>query len=178
MSVALLLATLAFFDLLLACFRAFAGRDGRIAKRPLIAAALLRDARWAALLVAACAALVALLVYTASDPAAEWARFVAAGTGALAVFAAFATLIAAALALWLVPVHEIRILASITVLGPLTLIRPIILVGGLAWGAAQVNDPRVWIVAAIAAIAMLAFERLVGRRYTGDSRYIAAGEQQ
>ena len=165
MNVAVALAVLAMFDALLAGFRAAAGRDGRIDKRGYFRAALTRAAVYGVVLVGANAALTAALTRTATDPDATWSAFVTAGTACVWVFGAFATVTIGALAFWFSPIPETRLLASIVVLGPLTLLRPLVIVGGLAFGASRVADPRVWITAVVAGVTMLGLERWLGRAH-------------
>ncbi len=163
MRIAIVLAILALFDALLAGFRAAAGRDGRIDKRPYFRRAMTVATRDAAVVIAANAALVAILVATAPDPDATWAAFAGAGATCIYVFGVFATLTLAALAFWLSPVPDYRVVATIIVLGPLTLVRPLVVAGGLAYAAAGMSEPRVWIAAVVAGLSMLVFERFVGR---------------
>jgi hypothetical protein len=160
---ALLLAVLAAFDLTLAGFRAAAGRDGRIHKKQLLRGAMLRGALGGLVLVAAHAVIAGVLV--ATGDASTWPAFVAAARDAVIVFGVFATSTALALAFWFAPMQELRLIPTLVVLGPLTLLRPLVIVGGLAWAAVRSSEPRVWILAAIAGIFMLSAERLLGRPY-------------
>jgi len=70
-----------------------------------------------------------------------------------------------ALAFWFAPVQELRLVPTLIVLGPLTLLRPLVIAGGLAWAAVRSDEPRVWILAGCAGISMLCAERLLGRPY-------------
>jgi len=81
------------------------------------------------------------------------------------VFGVFATATALALAFWFAPVHELRLIPTLIVLGPLTLLRPLVIAGGLAWAGVRSHEPRVWIVATMAGISMLCAERVLGRSY-------------
>jgi hypothetical protein len=171
MTYALLLGVLAMFDFTLAGFRAAAGRDGRIRKMPMFHGAMLRGALTGLVVVGAHAALVAVLVTTGD--AATWPAFVAAGRDAVIVFGVFATATVLALAFWFAPLQELRLVPTLVVLGPLTLLRPLVIAGGLAWAAVRSSEPRVWIVAGIAAISMLCAERLLGRPYRERWRRLA-----
>jgi hypothetical protein len=163
MTIAIALATLALFDALLAGVRAAAGRDGRIDKRSYFWRSMATAARDAVGVIAVNALVVGVLVATTPDPAASWAAFERAGSTCVWVFGAFAAATMAAIAFWFSPVPEYRTLATVIVLGPLTLVRPLVIVGGLAVAAAGSDEPRVWIVAIVAGASMLAFERFVGR---------------
>jgi hypothetical protein len=160
---AVLLGILALFDGLLAGFRAAAGRDGRIDKRGYFRIALGRAALGGLLLLAINIALVAALVMTGSDPHAVWSELLRAGDICIWIFGSFATLTIAAMLFWFSPIPEYRLLSSIIVLGPLTLVRPLVIVGGLAVACADTSEPRVWIAAIAAGITMLSFEHVIGR---------------
>ena len=128
-------------------------------------AALARAAVAGTIVIAGNAGLVAALVAAASDPAAAWADLLRAGGRCVEVFGAFASVVLIALLFWLAPVRELRIIPTVTVLGPLTLLRPFVVAGGLLFAAAGASTWRVWLVAAVAGTSMLAFEHVLGRRY-------------
>lgn len=174
MTIAILLATLVVFDAGLAGFRAAAGRDGRIEKRSYFRFAVARAFGGAAILLALDVGIVALLVAVAPDPAAAWATMLRAGELCVWIFGAFATLTLGAFAFWFSPIEEYRLLSSIIVLGPLTLLRPLVIVGGLAAACVVVPDLRVWIAAACACVSMLAFEPVIGRFHARRWRVLAA----
>jgi hypothetical protein len=163
MIVVALLFVLALFDVLLSGFRAAAGRDGRIAKAAYYRAAVVRAGWQGVALIAANAALVALLVGTAAEPAATWQDLQGAGSRAMAVFAVFATVTLIAILFWFAPSRELRIVPTLLVLGPLTLVRPWVVVGGLAYAAAGAARWETWIVAAIAGVSMIGIEPWLGR---------------
>lgn len=165
MIVVVMLAALAWFDLLLAGFRAAAGRDGAIDKRAYFRGAIARAARFGLVLVGLNGLVAAALVLTSPAPGAVWLELLRAGDTCVWVFGTFATLTLAALAFWISPNSESQLLASIIVLGPLTLARPLVIVGGLAFAATRSAEPRVWIAAAIAGITMLGSERILGRSH-------------
>lgn len=165
MLIALVLVVLAMFDLMLAGFRSAAGREGRLEKTAYFRAAIARGAWFAFAIVGAHIALAAVLVLTSASRGATWLELVAAGAVASYVLGGFATLTLFALLLWLSPIVEYRLLASILVLGPLTLVRPFVIIGALVAACLVTREPRVWIVAASAGICMLAAERVLARRY-------------
>ena len=172
MIVAALLTLLAVFDGALSGFRAAAGRDGRIDKRPYYRRAIAHGARAGALVVVANVAVAAVLVGTSAAPGATWTEFLRAGTTCAWIFGGFATLTLAAIALWWSPIHEYRLLATVIVLGPLTLVRPIVIIAGLAIAAARAGDPRVWIMAALAGATVLGVEGLLGRAHVARWRQL------
>ena len=162
MIVAALLVVLALFDVLLSGFRAAAGRDGRIGKGPYYRAAIAR-AGWSGLgLVAINAALVGALVTTAGEPAVAWEDLQGAGARAIEVFAVFATLTLVAILFWFAPFRELRIVPTLLVLGPMTLIRPWVVIGGLLWAAAGSTRWQTWLVATIAGASTIGMEYWLG----------------
>ena len=164
------LALLVLVDTLLAGFRAAAGRDGRIGKGPYYRAALRRAALAGGLLVAAHALLVAALVVSAPDPHVAWQDMLRAGSRCVLVFGAFATVTLMAIGFWLAPFAELRLVPTLLVLGPLTLIRPLVVTGGLLFAAIDTANPRVWIVALVAWASMLGLEPLLGRAHAARWR--------
>jgi hypothetical protein len=162
-TIALLLAVLAVFDFTLAGFRSAAGRDGRIRKTPMFREAITRGFVWGIAIVAVQGALVGAMVATGDSS--TWPAFVDAGRDAVIVFGIFATATAAALVFWFAPAQQLRLIPTLIVLGPLTLLRPLVIAGGLAWAAVRSSEPRVWIVAIAAGVSMLAAERILGVPY-------------
>jgi hypothetical protein len=172
------LALLVLVDTLLAGFRAAAGRDGRIGKGPYYRAALTRAALAGVLLVAANAVLVAALVASAPDPHAAWQDLLRAGSRCIFVFGVFATITLMAIGFWLAPFAELRLLPTLVVLGPLTLIRPLVVTGGLLYAAIDTSTPRVWIVAIVAWASMLGIEPLLGRAHASRWRRLVRTNQK
>lgn len=159
----LALVALALVDGALLGFRAAAGRSGRLDKAAYYRRAVALGAGHAAAVTAGGVALA--LALAAYGGAGTWASLVAAGRAAAAVYAAFAAVVLAALAVWAVPVTEVRTIASVTVLGPGTMLRPWVLVAGLA---ASVHAQPRWEVALLAlyaAAGMLPLERWITRRH-------------
>ena len=172
MTVALLLAVLALFDCALAGFRAAAGRQGMIDKRAYFRGAIVSGLLGGVAIVACNAALTAVLVKTAHAPQATWSQLVDAGTTCIWFFGALATATLAAMALWFSPTAEVQLLATVIVLGPFTLIRPLVIAAGLAVAAVQTGEVRVGIIAAVAGVTMLGFEHVLGRRYASQWRQL------
>jgi hypothetical protein len=142
----------------------------RIAKGDYYRRALAHGAAAALLIVAAHAALAAALVASAADPAGAWQELLRAGRDCVAVFGTFATLTSIAIAFWFAPSRELRLLPTLLVLGPLTLVRPLVIVSGLAFAAIRTPTPRVWAIALAAAASMLALESLLGRQHASRWR--------
>jgi hypothetical protein len=167
------LALLALFDALLSGFRAAAGRDGRILKAAYYRAAVTRAAVAGVAVIVANAAFVAALVASARDPAIAWLALVEAGGRCVAVFGVFATVTFVALLFWFAPSRELRIVPTLLVLGPLTLVRPLVIAGGLVYASVGAGDWRVWAAAAVAGTSMLAVEAALGNLYRERWRRLA-----
>ena len=89
----------------------------------------------------------------------------AAGVAMLAVYLPYGALVLLALAAYLTLSWRRRFLASAVLLGPLTLLRPLLAVAGLAWACLEARDAMVALVAAGATTAVLLVEPLAGRRH-------------
>ena len=165
MTIAVALAVLVLADCFLCGFRAAAGTEGRLDKRGYYREALLRALGWGTVVVAAHVLLVAALVASSPAPGIAWSAFVEAGRVCVWIFGAFATTVLATFAIYFAPVGDFRVLTSVMVFGPLTLARPCEILGGLVAAVAFVPDIRVGIAATVAAVTMLSFQRLIGRRY-------------
>jgi hypothetical protein len=165
MTIVVLIALLALFDALLSAFRAAAGRDGRIGKGPYYRAAVVRGAVAGSAVVAANAAFVAVLAATAPDPATTWNDLLRAGARCIVVFGSFATVTLLAIGFWFAPVWELRLLPTLLVLGPLTLVRHWVIAGGLLYAVLGTSNPRVLIVATVAGVSMLGLEPALGRAH-------------
>jgi hypothetical protein len=172
MIVAAQLAALALVDVLLSGFRAAAGREGRIVKVPFYCAALARAAAAGVILVAANTAIVGAIVASAPEPTAAWQALVEAGARSVSVFAVFATLAMAAILFWFSRFPDVRIVPTLLVLGPLTLVRPLVIGGGLLYAAWPAADWRVWAAALVAGVSMLGVETILGLRYRNRWRYL------
>ncbi len=156
---------LAVLDALLSGFRAAAGRDGRIVKVSFYAGALARAAAAGVIVVAANAAIVGGLVASAPEPAVTWQAVVEAGARSGSVFRFVAMFTVCAILAWFSRSPDMRILPTLLVLGPLTLVRPLVIGGGLLYAAWPAADWRVWAVALVAGASMLGVETILGLRY-------------
>ncbi len=159
-AVALTLVTLALLDGALAGFRASLGRTGLINHRKADYQAALRGAALAGVLLtpvitAACAGLLA--------HAARLGQYTRAGKAMIEVYGPYALLVLAALTCYLALNWRLRYLAATLILGPLTLLRPVIASLGGAFALGQSNDPAVAVLAVLAVIAVLLVEPLAGR---------------
>ena len=174
MTIAVLLAGLAWVDCLLCGMRVVVGTEGRIHKRAYYVAAVVRASGAGLASVGALAAFTGLLVSTAPETATSWRSFVAAGRVCVVVFGAFASATFAAFGFYFSPACDFRVLSNVLVFGPLTLARPYVIAAGLAAGAYAAADLRVSVLALVAGTVMLSFQPLLGRRYRGRWQRLVA----
>ena len=157
-----LLYLLAITDWGFAGYRHAAGRDGRIFKgayyRRAIAVALVCGH----LPIALVGATVALLIATGST---EWDVLVAAAEPMVIVYATYATTVIAAFVPYLFGNTEIRTLATVSVFGPLTLIRPLLIVAGAVAVVWTTPSWPVGVAAATAVVSNGIAEPLLARVY-------------
>ena len=90
-------------------------------------------------------------------------QYARAGKAMLEVYGPYALLMLTALAFYTALNWRLKYLASALILGPFTLIRPVIAILGGALALAQGYDPAVAVLAGLSVIAVLMVEPLAGR---------------
>jgi hypothetical protein len=122
-----LVALAAVVDLAFSGYRAAAGRNARIVKTGYYVRALG---------VGAAVGVAVTLPFAAVSLAAPGlaAELVVVGARMLMVIGVYATLVLAAILVYVVAEHEVRTLATVAILGPFTLIRPAVIAVALAVG--------------------------------------------
>jgi hypothetical protein len=149
-------------DGMFAGFRASCGRTGLVEHRREDLVAARRGLALAALL------LMPVVAVGAAD-AVRGAHRVAVHRSAMAdmltVYLPYGALVLLALAAYVTLSWRRRFLASALLLGPLTLARPLVALGGAAAAAWETRDVIVSVLAFSAVVAVLAVEGLVGRRW-------------
>jgi hypothetical protein len=133
-----LLATL---DAAFTGYREAAGRNALIDKRRYYRRAMLRGALFGQLAVLIAAVVVLITLTVASDRRLLISDFERAGAHMLWVYLPYAGIILIAFAIRLFPSVDIRSITSTIVFGPLTLVRPLVAIGGVAYGI--VAAPRI-----------------------------------
>lgn len=136
------MAALAIVDAGFAGFRAAAGRNGRIFKSTYYRHAILYGSAAGALLVAGLAGVTALALFVSDAPVRLYAELLAMGVRMLIVLGSYALLVVVALLVYLFAGFELRTLATVTLLGPLTLLRTpavvVAVVAGVSAGGSAV----------------------------------------
>ncbi len=165
-AVAVALCAIALVDGALAGFRSATGRNGLIRKGRYYREALRRG-----LVLGALGQLgLALLLVLAAIPA-SLSQLTDAGEGMLAVYAPFAALVLLSLlGYWLLPRRPATFLILLG-LGPMTLVRPVVAVGGAVAAAVVSGGDVIVSVCAFSAVAVvLAVEPLAHRRWYAEAR--------
>ena len=169
------LLVIAALDAMFAGFRASCGRSGLVRHRRADVLAARRGLALGALLLAPVAVLVVTDAVTGSD---RMDHYSAAGRAMLGVYLPFGILVMLALAGYMTLRWRSRFLASAFLLGPLTLVRPLVALvgGGAAWW--DTRDATVGVLGLAAVAAVLSVEPGAGRRWyasttTGDPTALA-----
>ncbi|WP_437812694.1 oxidoreductase [Sorangium sp. So ce1078] len=162
-----LLTLLALVDAAFCGFRDAAGRNPRIEKRAYFLRAIRRGALTGLAAVAALAALTFAVLWLAPDPAGLWVDLLSAGTRMVLVYGAYATLVCAALLVYALPHHDVRVLASVMILGPFTMMRPWVLAAGALFAAQRAARAETAALALASALAIGLIERVLGRGRRG-----------
>ncbi|GAA0594287.1 hypothetical protein [Streptomyces crystallinus] len=168
MTPAVPLALLGLVDAAFSGFRAYAGRDARIRKRRATARAALRGLATGAGLLLAPVLVAALLLLTAADRSATYDALTAGGTGYLVPLAVYATAVLLSLAAYLVLPFRASTLAVVIGLGPLTLLRPVVIATACAGALLNGGGRPALLLGAIAGAAVLAVEPVVHRRWYSE----------
>ncbi len=157
MIAALLLGSLAIVDAGFCGFRDAAGKDRRIEKRAYYRRAIARG-----MLLGLAMAVVFFIAIALIADVELWPDLWAVAARMVAVYGAYATLVLVALGVYELASGDLRALATVAVLGPFTLIRPLVIAAGAAWGAIGANHATTAIIACLAGSAMICFESALG----------------
>jgi len=167
MSVAAVVAlvwALASMDTTFVGFRDSAGRNPRVRKRTFFRTALLRGLLHGQLACVGVLAWIGLLCWTLDAPTVI-AQHRQVGIGMVEVYLPSALVVLGALSIYRVHHPDISSLASVLVLGPLTLLRPVVILAGGMWGLWQAPSMATASSVALALSWMLAIEPWLGRRW-------------
>ena len=160
---ALVVYLLAVTDVAFVGYRTAAGRNGRIRKTRYFRRAVSAGLVLGHIPIAIGAAAVAVAVWTAADPAMAYASLIEAAEPMIYVYGVYATLVLSAFIPYFIAPLDYRVLASVAIFGPLTLVRPLVIVGGAAWAWVVAADTPTRICVAVAALSMVVFEPVLDR---------------
>jgi hypothetical protein len=167
-AVAASLAGLGLLDGALAGFRSSLGRSGLVDHRARDRLAARRGLRLMAVLLAPVAVLAGGHVLLPGPWPAD--AYVRAGSGMLTVYVPYALVTLAALAAYVVLTWRWAYLASALILGPFTLVRPLVATAGVVVAVVRAGDPVVALGCLLALGAVLAVEPLSGRLWWDTRR--------
>lgn len=159
------LLVLAMTDAAFCGYREAAGRNPLIRKAAFYRHALRRGIRFGFVNVGLAAALLLVLLLVAPHPRALWADCAAAGANLLCVVGPYATIVLVALGAWTAAEQDVRTLASVALLGPLTLLRPAVIVAGAAVAVATRPTAPIAALAVTTALLQLSTGPLLARAW-------------
>lgn len=160
--ISILLYVLAITDWGFAGYRHAAGRDGRIFKGAYYRRAIAVGLGLGHAPIGVAGAVIALLVGSGQV---EWDAVIAAAEPMVVVYAAYATTVLTAFVPYLFGNTEIRTLATVSVFGPLTLLRPLVICAGAALAIWTVPTWPIALAAALGAACNLSAEPLLDRLF-------------
>jgi hypothetical protein len=166
----LLLAILCLTDAAFAGYRDAAGRDARIFKAELYRRAIRRGLRFGFGVAALTVVLATAALAAAPSPYARFAELTTTAWWMLPILAVYATVVLVAMGLWAAAEADVRTLASVTVLGPFTLIRPWVIAAAGALGAWHAPSVPAALVAVGACVLQIGLEPWLGRAWRGGGR--------
>ncbi len=159
------LVLFAVLDGAFAGFRGAAPCNARIRKRRYYARSLAFGALAALALCVALAALTAALLAASSTPAADYETLVGVGRRMLRVFSAYGGCVGLALLGYLLGGPDLRVLSTVSILGPFTLIRPWMVLAALLYGLWGQTNATVITLTLASAGAVLLLRRGLGLFY-------------
>jgi hypothetical protein len=165
--VLLALLVLAMTDAAFCGYRDAAGRNPHIRKARFYRRSLRRGIRFGFVNAGLATALLTVLMIASPLPGALWADCAAAGTTLLFVVAPYATIVLVALGAWTAAEQDVRTLASVALLGPLTLLRPAVIVAGAVVAVASRPTLPIATLAAATALLQLSTGPLLARAWRG-----------
>ena len=147
-------------------FRDAAGRSLHLDLRPMQVRNILRGLGGAQVVCLLSA--VPLLVGMAGGDTTLEEAFVRTGSMLVAFFGVYATLVLSSLSIYLLPDPDISSLSTVLVLGPLTLLRPVVIIAG--WILAM-PEADLWcgLACTVGCCAMLLFEKVLGLQWRDRS---------
>jgi hypothetical protein len=117
-----------------------------------------------------------LALAASADPRGLYADLLAIGARMLHFLIGYTMLVLGALALYATARMELRILATVSILGPFTLLRPVVVVAATAWGVIPGGSLPAVALTVASSTAVLAVGRILDHRYGMRTRILAARE--
>ncbi|MFD5147934.1 hypothetical protein [Streptomyces sp. NPDC058401] len=159
------LAALGLVDAGFSGFRAYAGHDARIRKQRAVVRAALRGLSVGTVLLLAPALTAGAVLLFAGDPDRAYGTLADGGTGFLAPLGVYALAVGLSLASYAALPYRASTLAMVLGLGPLCLVRPLVVAVACAGALAAGGGWTSLLVGAVAGAAVLCVEPYVHRRW-------------
>lgn len=160
--IALSLWTLATLDAALTGYRDAAGRSALIDKRAYYRRAMLRGALFGQVAVGVVGVVVAVLLLLSPEPRALFEELERVGSRMIIVYVPYALIILFTFVVRAAPSVDLRSITSVLIFGPFTLIRPLVVAAGVAWGFLAAPGPVTLSLCLLILSLMLALERVMG----------------
>ncbi|MFG2985514.1 hypothetical protein ACGFYQ_30355 [Streptomyces sp. NPDC048258] len=164
-ALSLTLTALGLVDSAFSGFRAYAGRDARIRKHRAVVRAALRGLAVGGALLLAPVLTAGGVLLAAADRARTYAALTEGGIGYLGPLACYALAVLLSLAAYFVLPFRAATLAMVAGLGPLTLLRPLVVAAACVGAFARGGGVPALLVGTVAGVAVLCVEPLVHRRW-------------
>jgi hypothetical protein len=161
--IALLLWALATVDAAFIGYREAAGRNALIDKRAYYRRAMIRGALFGQIAVGVAGAVIVVMFILSPEPYALAKDLREVGSRMLIVYVPYALTILIAFAVRAVPSVDLRSITSVLVFGPFTLIRPVVVAAGVAWGVLSRPTFVILLIGVVVLFLMLGLEWIIGR---------------
>ena len=157
------LYVLATLDAMFSGVCAASGRDARIDKRSYYVNAMIHGIGWGQVACLVGLLILTLAVYASADPGLAVEEMIQVGKRMISVYQVYAAIILLFFAVRAIPNVDIRSMTSTVAFGPLTLIRPAVIVFGIGWGLAPGVQSAVVVAGVLVAVLMVPFRILLNR---------------
>jgi hypothetical protein len=158
---ALFLILLALLDAAFAGFRDAAGRNPLLHKSRYYGVAMVKGGLVGLMAVGVIAASVGAGLMLSQDTASAWSDCQMVGLRMAQVFGLYASIAIGALVVYAIPRPEISSLVTVLILGPFTLLRPLVIAAGVTWAFCAAPGSETFFFAATAGLIMGTIEKTI-----------------
>ena len=142
---------------------AASGRDARIDKRAYFVNAMIHGIGWGQVACLLGLLILTTAVYASADPDLAVEQMVRVGERMVRVYVVYAVTILSFFVVRAIPSVDIRSMTSTVAFGPLTLVRPAVIVLGIGWGLSGGAQTSVAVAGLLIAVLMVPFRTLLNR---------------
>ena len=142
---------------------AASGRDARIDKRAYFVNAMIHGIGWGQVACLLGLLILTTAVYASADPGQAVEQMVRVGERMVRVYVVYAVTILSFFVVRAIPSVDIRSMTSTVAFGPLTLVRPAVIVLGIGWGLSGGAQTSVAVAGLLIAVLMVPFRTLLNR---------------